>query len=80
MDIFALVVYGTLIFPQSLAYINAAVVDQIEQIENQVNPVLAIVVETIRSLNYYKRKGKGDFIGCVQLLYIWMLHECHGTN
>ena len=72
MDIFALVVYGTLIFPQSPGYVDATVVDLIKQIDNQVNPVPTIVVETIRSLNYCIRKDKGDFIGCVQLLYIWI--------
>ena len=72
IDIFALVVYGTLIFPQSSGYVDAAVVDLIEQIDNQVNPIPAIVVETIRSLNYCRRKGKGSFIGCTQLLYIWI--------
>ena len=70
IDIFALVVYGTLIFLQSPRYIDAVVVDLIEQIDNQVNPVLAIIVEIIRSLNYYRRKGKGNFIGCAQQLYI----------
>ena len=72
IDIFALVVYGTLIFPQSPGYIDAAVVDLIEQIDNQVNPIPAIIAETIRSLNYCRRKGEGDFIGCAQLLYIWI--------
>ena len=72
IDIFALVVYGTLIFPQSPEYVDATVVDLIEQIDNQVNLVPAIVIETTRSLNYYRRKGKGNFIGCIQLLYIWI--------
>ena len=72
INIFTLVVYGTLIFSQSSRYVDATVVDLIEQIENQVNPVPAIVVETIRSLNYCRKKGKGDFIGYVQLLYIWI--------
>ena len=67
IDIFGLVVYGILIFPQSPGYVDAAVVDLIEQINNQ-----AIVVETIRSLNFCRRKGEGDFIGCAQLLYIWI--------
>ena len=71
-DIFALVVYGTLIFPQSPRYINAAIVDLIEQIDNQANLVPAILAETIRSLNYCRRKREGDFIGCAQLLYIWI--------
>ena len=70
-DIFALVVYGTLIFPQSPGYIDAVVVDLIEQIDNHVNLVLEIIAETIRSLNYCRRKGEVNFIGCAQLLYIW---------
>ena len=72
IDIFALVVYDTLIFLQSPRYVDVAIVDLIEQIDNQVNSVPTIFVETIQSLNYYRRKGKGDFIGCVQLLYIWI--------
>ena len=61
LDIFALMVYGTLIFPQSPGYVDATVVDLIEQIDNQVNLVPAIVTETIRSLNYCRRKGKRGF-------------------
>ena len=64
INIFTLVVYDTLIFSQSPGYIDAAVVDLIEQIDNQVNPVPAIVVEIIRSLNYCRRKGERNFIGC----------------
>ena len=72
IDIFGLVVYGILIFPQSPGYVDAAVVDLIEQISNQANPVPAIVAEIIRSLNFCRRKGEGDFIGCTQLLYMWI--------
>ena len=70
IGIFALVVYGTLIFPQSSGYVDAIVVDLIEQVDNQVNPVPAIIVETIRSLNYCRRNREGSFVGCAQLLYI----------
>ena len=65
-------VYGTLIFSQLPRYIDAAVVDLIEQIGNQVNPIPAIIAETIQSLNYCRRKGEDNFIGCAQLLYIWI--------
>ena len=58
IDIFRLVVYGILIFPQSPGYVNAAVVDLIEKINNQANLVPAIVTKTIRSLNFCKRKGE----------------------
>ena len=70
IDIFALVVYDILIFPQSPGYVDAAVVDLIEQIDNQVNPVPAIIVETFLSLNYCRRNREGSFVGCAQLLYI----------
>ena len=69
---FALVMYRTIIFPQSPEYVDAAVVDLIEQINYLVNSFLAIIVETIRSLNYCRRKGERNFIGCAQLLYIWI--------
>ena len=52
IDIFGLVVYQILIFPQSPGYVDAIVVDLIKQINNQANPVPAIVAETIRSLNF----------------------------
>ena len=64
IDIFALVVYDTLIFPQSPEYIDAAVIALIEQINNQANLVPAIVTETIRSLNFCRKKGDGHFISC----------------
>ena len=64
--------YGILIFPQSPGYVDAAVVDLIEQINNQANPILAIVVKIIRSLNFCRRKGEEDFIGYAQLLYMWI--------
>ena len=72
IDIFGLVVYEILIFPQSSGYVDVAVVDLIKQINNQANPVPAIVAETIRSLNFSRGKGEGDFIGCAQLLYMWI--------
>ena len=70
IDIFALVVYGTLIFPQSPEYVDAIVVDLIEQVDNQVNPVPVIIAETFHSLNYCLRNREGSFVGCAQLLYI----------
>ena len=58
MDMFALTVYGIMIFPQSSRYVDATVVDLIEQMDNQINHVPAIVAETIQSLNYCRRKSK----------------------
>ena len=47
IDIFAPVVYGIMIFPQLPRYIDAVVVDLIEQIANQVNLIPAIITKTI---------------------------------
>ena len=62
IDIFALVVHGALIFPQSPRYVDAAVVDLIEQVDNQVNPVPAIIAETFCSLNYCQGIVKGALL------------------
>ena len=52
IDMFVLVVYGTIIFPQPPGYVDAAIVDLIEQIDCLVNLVHAIVTETIRSFEF----------------------------
>ena len=80
-----IVVYGTLIFSQSPRYVDATVVDLIEQVDNQVNPIPAIIAETIHSLNYCKRKCKGSFVDSKPLLgQVWsvsqVLHEHYDTN
>ena len=46
---FAIVVYGMVIFPEVLNHVEAAIMDLVEQVENQVNLVQAIVVETVTS-------------------------------
>ena len=77
--VFDIVVYGMVIFPNVLNHIEAVVVDLVEQIDNQANPDPAIVAETICSLNFYRRKGEGQFIMCVQLLYVWIKSHFLGT-
>ncbi|KAG8496208.1 hypothetical protein CXB51_009166 [Gossypium anomalum] len=38
-----------------------------------VNPVPTILAETFRSLSTCRRVGKGRFVGCAQLLNVWIL-------
>ncbi|KAE8678980.1 hypothetical protein F3Y22_tig00111402pilonHSYRG00591 [Hibiscus syriacus] len=72
-DLFALGIYGMVIFPKAaLGYIEAAVVDLFEQLPKKINPVSAILAETFRSLNACRRLGGGRFSGCTQLLYVWI--------
>ena len=51
LDVFTLAMYGMVIFPQVTGYIEVAVVDLYEQIQNHCNPSPAILTKTIRSLN-----------------------------
>ncbi|MBA0881817.1 hypothetical protein Goshw_025684 [Gossypium schwendimanii] len=71
-DVFALGIYGLVIFPKALGYIDEVVPDLFDRLSKGVTPVLAILAETFRSLNAYRRAGEGRFIGCAQLLLAWL--------
>ena len=45
--------YEMVIFPKMSNHIEAAVVDLVEQVDSQANPISAIIMETIRSLNFF---------------------------
>ena len=60
LDVFALAIYGLVIFPKVPGYVEVAVIDVIEQIASQANPVPTIVAETLRTLNFCRRRGKRD--------------------
>ena len=72
LDAFVLAVYGLIIFPRVTGYIEIAVVDFFEQIQNHCNSFLAILAETFRSLNFYRRNIESRFVGCLPMLYIWL--------
>ena len=72
MVAFALAIYGLVIFPRILGYIEMEVVDTFEQIQHSSNSALAILAETFQSLNYCRRNQEGRFLGCTPLLYIWI--------
>ena len=80
LDIFALAIYGLVIFPKAIRYVEAAVIDLFDQIEKQSNPIPSIIAETIRSLNYCRKKAGERFIGCAQLLYVWLRSHFWGEN
>ncbi|MFQ6652285.1 hypothetical protein Gotur_024223 [Gossypium turneri] len=68
VDLFALAVYGLVVFPKVLGHIEVAVVDFFEKLRQIINPIPTILAETFRSLNACRRKGEGHFIGYAQLL------------
>ncbi|KAL1087115.1 hypothetical protein V6Z11_D08G160700 [Gossypium hirsutum] len=71
VDVFALGIYGLMIFPRALGYIDEAVTDLFDRLDKRVTPVPAILAETFRSLSVCRSAGEGRFIGCAQLLLVW---------
>ncbi|MBA0785792.1 hypothetical protein Gotri_026583, partial [Gossypium trilobum] len=71
VDIFALSIYGLVIFPKALGYVDEAVTDLFDRLDKRITPVPAILAETFRSLSACRSSGEGRFIGCVQLLLVW---------
>ena len=70
VDVFALAIYGLVIFPKVPGHVEVVVIDVIEQIEKQANSVPAIVAETLHTLNFYRRNGNEDLTCCIQMLYV----------
>ncbi|KAL1086966.1 hypothetical protein V6Z11_D08G151200 [Gossypium hirsutum] len=71
VDVFALSIYGLVIFPRALGHVDEVVSDLFDRLGKGVMPVPAILAETFRSLNACRRAGEGRFIGCAQLLIAW---------
>ncbi|KAG8493580.1 hypothetical protein CXB51_011770 [Gossypium anomalum] len=71
VDVFALSLYGLIIFPKALGHIDEAVSDLFDRLDKGTTPIPAILAETFRSLNECRRMGEGRLIGCAQLLLAW---------
>ncbi|MFQ6622358.1 hypothetical protein Gotur_003044 [Gossypium turneri] len=71
VDVFALSIYGLVVFPKALGHIDEAATDLFDRLDKGVTPVPAVLAETFRSLNECRRTGEGRFIGCAQLLLAW---------
>ncbi|XVF30228.1 hypothetical protein REPUB_Repub16aG0039400 [Reevesia pubescens] len=71
MTMFALAIYGLVIFPRIKGYIKVKVLDFFAQVKRCCNPAPSILTETFMSLNYCRQK-EGNFVGCSSLLYVWL--------
>ncbi|MBA0626582.1 hypothetical protein Godav_004230 [Gossypium davidsonii] len=58
VDVFALTIYGLVVFPKALGYIDEAVTDLFDRLDRSVTPVPAILAETFRSLNACRKAGE----------------------
>ncbi|MBA0877281.1 hypothetical protein Goshw_029435, partial [Gossypium schwendimanii] len=66
VDVFALSVYGLVVFRKALGHVDEAVTDLFDPLDKRVTLVPAILAETFRLLNEYRRAGEGRFIGCAK--------------
>ncbi|MBA0819862.1 hypothetical protein Gohar_021203 [Gossypium harknessii] len=71
VDVFALSIYGLIVFPKVLGHVDETVSDLFDRLNKGVTPILAILAETFRSLSACRRASEGRFIGCAQLLLAW---------
>ncbi|MBA0576892.1 hypothetical protein Golob_023790 [Gossypium lobatum] len=62
VDVFALGIYGLVIFPKALGYIDEAISDLFDRLDKRVTPIPAILAETFISLNACRRAGEGRLI------------------
>ncbi|MBA0575558.1 hypothetical protein Golob_024375 [Gossypium lobatum] len=72
VDIFALSIYGLVVFPKALGHVDEAVSNLFDRLDKRVTPDPVILAETFRSLNVCRRAGEGRFIRCSQLLLVWL--------
>ncbi|KAL1155809.1 hypothetical protein V6Z11_A08G049600 [Gossypium hirsutum] len=71
VDVFALSLYGLMVFPKALGYVDEATTDLFHRLSKRVTSVIAILAETFRSLGTCRKAGAGRFVGCAQLLLAW---------
>ncbi|MFQ6642308.1 hypothetical protein Gotur_017326 [Gossypium turneri] len=55
VDVFALSIYGLVIFPKTLGHIDEVVTDLFDQLDRKVTPVPIILAKTFRSLSACRR-------------------------
>ncbi|PKI66338.1 hypothetical protein CRG98_013300 [Punica granatum] len=70
---FLLLIYGTILFPYSSNLIDGALAQVVLQVVGGHSYVEAVLVETIRSLDYVREARRGRMRGSPHLFQIWLL-------
>ncbi|MBA0783026.1 hypothetical protein Gotri_000815 [Gossypium trilobum] len=58
IGVFALSIYGLVVFPKALGHVDEAVTDLLDRLDKRVTPVPAILAKTFRSLNACRKAGE----------------------
>ncbi|MBA0648749.1 hypothetical protein Goklo_016408, partial [Gossypium klotzschianum] len=61
VDVFALSIYGLVVFPKALGHVDEAITDLFDRLDKRVTPVLTILAETFRSLNACRKAGDSGY-------------------
>ncbi|KAG8472005.1 hypothetical protein CXB51_036546 [Gossypium anomalum] len=62
VDVFALSLYGLMVFPRALGYVDKATTDLFHRLSKRVTSVPVILAETFRSLDTCRKAGAGRFV------------------
>ncbi|MBA0754535.1 hypothetical protein Gogos_022025 [Gossypium gossypioides] len=76
VDVFALGIYGLVIFPKALGHIDEAVSDLFDRLSKGVTPVPAILTETFRSLNACRRADEDVEWRAPWMILDEILYQC----
>ncbi|KAJ1404843.1 hypothetical protein SESBI_26245 [Sesbania bispinosa] len=78
---FALLIYGLVLFPFTLGVIDQAAMDDFFFYETKgTNPVMAILADTLMSMEICHKKDKGLLRCCNQLLYVWFVTHLYAPG
>ncbi|MBA0729365.1 hypothetical protein Golax_022940, partial [Gossypium laxum] len=66
VDVFALSIYGLVVFPKALRHVDESVTDLFDQFDKRVTPIPTILAKTFRSLSACRKAGEGRFIRYAQ--------------
>ncbi|MBA0872502.1 hypothetical protein Goshw_015193 [Gossypium schwendimanii] len=70
VDVFALSMYGLVVFPKALRHVDEVVTDLFDRLDRGLHQSRDFG-RKIQVLNACRRVGEGRFIGCAQLLLAW---------
>ncbi|MBA0730033.1 hypothetical protein Golax_022845, partial [Gossypium laxum] len=62
VDVFALSIYGLVVFPKALGHVDEVVSDLFNRLDKRDTPIPAILAKKFRSLSACRRAGEGRFI------------------
>ncbi|RDX71673.1 hypothetical protein CR513_48947, partial [Mucuna pruriens] len=82
MDVYRLLIYDIVLFPQVEDYIDLATMDVfLAKKDRGENPVIVVLTNTYYTLNYYYEKNEKALRCCMLLLYLWMMaHLFHSKR